>query len=75
MAKTTKGAMGAACGADLEEYLALVRAFPLVHIRDEIIDRSIGAADFPCQLARLQPREAARMDASFRGQDQLVPEF
>ena len=32
MAETTTGVV---LGADLEEYLALVRAFPLAHIRDD----------------------------------------
>jgi len=46
MAKMTKGAMEAARGADLDEYLTLVRAFPLAHIRDDAhLDAAVAVID------------------------------
>ena len=42
MPKTT----GVELGADLDEYLALVRAFPLAHIRDDAhLDAAVAVID------------------------------
>jgi len=64
MAKTTPGAMEAACGADLEEYLALVRAFPLVHIRDDAhLDAAVAVIDRLLDERDHAPAEEMYLDA------------
>ena len=64
MAKTTKGAMGAARGADLEEYLALVRAFPLAHIRDDAhLDAAVAVIDRVLDKGDRSPAEEMYLDA------------
>ena len=64
MAKTTPGAMEAACGADLEEYLALVRAFPLAHIRhDAHLDAAVAVIDRLLDEGDHAPAEEMYLDA------------
>jgi HTH-type transcriptional regulator / antitoxin HigA len=54
MPKTTTGVE---LGADLEEYLALVRAFPLAHIRDDAhLDAAVAVID---RLLDQEERSAA----------------
>src|SRR3954469_14059581 len=54
MPKTTTGVER---GADLEEYLALVRAFPLAHIRDDAhLDAAVAVID---RLLDQEERSAA----------------
>jgi HTH-type transcriptional regulator/antitoxin HigA len=64
MAKTAKGAMGAARGADLDEYLALVRAFPLAHIRDDAhLDAAVAVIDRLLDKGDCSPAEEMYLDA------------
>ena len=64
MAKTAKGAMEAARGADLDEYLALVRAFPLAHIRDDAhLDAAVAVIDRLRDKGARSPAEEMYLDA------------
>ena len=64
MAKTTPGAMEAARGADLEEYLALVRTFPLAHIRhDAHLDAAVAVIDRLLDEGDHAPAEEMYLDA------------
>jgi len=64
MAKTTKGAMEAARDADLDEYLALVRAFPLAHIRDDAhLDAAVAVIDRLLDKGDRSPAEEMYLDA------------
>src|SRR5438105_12768774 len=64
MAKMTKGAMEAARGADLDEYLTLVRAFPLAHIRDDAhLDAAVAVIDRLLDKEERSPAEEMYLDA------------
>ena len=60
MAKTT----GVELGADLDEYLALVRAFPLAHIRDDAhLDAAVAVVDRLLDKDDRSPAEEMYLDA------------
>jgi HTH-type transcriptional regulator/antitoxin HigA len=60
MAETT----GVALGADLDEYLALVRAFPLAHIRDDAhLDAAVAVIDRLLDKGDRSPAEEMYLDA------------
>jgi HTH-type transcriptional regulator/antitoxin HigA len=60
MPKTT----GVELGADLDEYLALVRAFPLVHIRDDAhLDAAVAVIDRLLDKGDRSPAEEMYLDA------------
>jgi HTH-type transcriptional regulator / antitoxin HigA len=56
--------MEAARDADLEEYLALVRAFPLAHIRDDAhLDAAVAVIDRLLDKGDRSPAEEMYLDA------------
>jgi HTH-type transcriptional regulator/antitoxin HigA len=60
MAETT----GVALGADLDEYVALVRAFPLAHIRDDAhLDAAVAVIDRLLEKGDRSPAEEMYLDA------------
>ena len=60
MAETT----GVDLGADLEEYLALVRAFPLAHLRDDAhLDAAVAVIDRLRDKGARSPAEEMYLDA------------
>src|SRR2546421_10993790 len=61
MPKTTTGVE---LGADLEEYLALVRSFPLAHIRDDAhLDAAVAVIDRLLAKGDHSPAEEMYLDA------------
>ena len=55
---------GVELGADLDEYLALVRAFPLVHIRDDAhLDAAVAVIDRLLDKGDRSPAEEMYLDA------------
>jgi HTH-type transcriptional regulator/antitoxin HigA len=61
MPKTTTGVE---LGADLDEYLALVRAFPLAHIRDDAhLDAAVAVIDRLLDKGDRSPAEEMYLDA------------
>ena len=46
-----------------------------IDVGDQIIDRAVGAADFPRQFPGLQGRQSACGNAPFRRKDQILPKF
>jgi HTH-type transcriptional regulator / antitoxin HigA len=61
MPKTTTGME---LGADLDEYLALVRAFPLAHIRDDAhLDAAVAVIDRLLDKEDRSPAEEMYLDA------------
>jgi HTH-type transcriptional regulator/antitoxin HigA len=61
MPKTTTGVE---LRADLEEYLALVRAFPLAHIRDDAhLDAAVAVIDRLLDKGERSPAEEMYLDA------------
>ena len=55
---------GVELGADLDEYLALVRAFPLAHIRDDAhLDAAVAVIDRLLDKGDRSPAEEMYLDA------------
>jgi HTH-type transcriptional regulator/antitoxin HigA len=61
MATTIDGHMHTALNGDIEEYLALVRSFPLAHIRDDAHCDAAMATLWPL----LEKREKSRADEEY----------
>ena len=72
---STRGSANTQRGVQARQSPRSHQQHEFVHIRDEIINRAIGAADVPRQFAGFQAGEAGGTDASLRRQDQFIPEF